>query len=108
MKGINIQFDNLASLLQRNINDRELIGNRDSFDMIYQKVTQEIFKTVRFIFEGAVEDFSIKHSYDKLLKEMKEFLALKPALHEDDEDEFFNHEFDQLQEFMNSRKPIHE
>lgn len=68
MKGLNIQFDNLIEVLQKNLKNKELLQNRDSFDLVYEKITQETFKITSLIVDMAVEDFSIKQSYTKLQK----------------------------------------
>lgn len=68
MKGLNIQFDNLVEVLQKNLKNKELLQNRDSFDLVYEKITQETFKITSLIVDMAVEDFSIKQSYTKLQK----------------------------------------
>jgi hypothetical protein len=68
MKGIHIQFDNLVNFLQKNIKNKETIENRESFDIIYEKVTSETLKFVSIIFDEIIDDYSIKSSYDKLLK----------------------------------------
>lgn len=68
MKGLNIQFDNLVEVLQKNIKNKELLQNRDSFDLVYEKITQETLKITSLIVDMLVEDFSIKQSYTKLQK----------------------------------------
>lgn len=68
MKGLNIQFDNLVEVLQKNLKNKELLQNRDSFDLVYEKITQETLKITSLIVDMVVEDFSIKQSYTKLQK----------------------------------------
>ena len=83
MKAISTQIDNLVDLLKKNISNKEFLNSRDNFDLLYEKVSQDAFKSISVLIENFIDDFTLKLSYSQLLKQLKTFLSLKPAQNDD-------------------------
>jgi len=68
MKAISTQIDNLVDLLKKNISNKEFLNSRDNFDLLYEKVSQDAFKSISVLIENFIDDFTLKLSYSQLLK----------------------------------------